>query len=155
MLAVQFKVTECVIGCAPVPDKLIETGEFAALLATVALPVMFPVAAGVKLTLNSTACPGDRIRPAETPVAVKPGPEMVTFAIVMLELPEFVKVTPNVLVLPELTLPKLKADVLTVSAPATALTVSVAAALVTLPAELLTVTVNCAPLSAPAVAGVV
>ena len=80
---------------------------------------------------------------------------MVTFAIVMLELPEFVKVTPNVLVLPELTLPKLKDDVLTVSTPATALTVSVAAALVTLPAELLTVTVNCEPLSAPAAAGVV
>ena len=63
---------------------------------------------------------------------------------------------PRVLLLPVFTLPKLRVDVLAVSGPGgTALTVSVATLLVMLPAELLTTTLNCAPLSAAVVAGVV
>ena len=94
--------------------------------------------------------------PVDTPLVVKPGPEMVTFEIVIFELPELVKVTPRVLLLPVFTLPKLRVDVLAVSGPGgTALTVRVATLLVTLPTELLTTTANWAPLSAVVSVGVV
>jgi hypothetical protein len=89
------------------------------------------------------------------PLAVKPGPAMMTLEMLILALPEFVKVTPKTLLLPTVTLPKLRVDVLTVSCPGGALTVRVTTLLVTLPAELLTVTLNCMLLSEVAVAGVV
>jgi hypothetical protein len=152
VLAVQLKVAEWEIGWTPVPDKAIEAGEFEALLATETLPVTLPVAAGAKVTLRVTTCPGVMICPLDNPIHVKPGPEIVTFEIVMLELPELVNVTGRRLLLTVLTLPKLKADALAVSGPGT---VRVAALLVTLPTELLTTTLNCAPLSAVVVAGVV
>lgn len=47
-LSVQAKVTKW-FGWAPVPDKVIDAGEFEALLATKALPVTLPVAAGAKV----------------------------------------------------------------------------------------------------------
>ena len=140
----------------PVPDRLIEAGEFDALLATVTLPVTLPVAAGAKVTFSVTISPGVMICPLETPVALKPAPEIVTLETVILELPEFVKFTLSVLLLPTFTLLKFRLVVLGMSAPgAAALTVSVATLLVTLPAELLTTTVNCAPLAAVVSAGVV
>ena len=104
---------------------------------------MLPLPAGAKVTFSVTTCPGVTICPLLTPEAVKPAPEIVTLETVMFELPELVKFTFRALLLPTLTLPKLRLVVLGVSAPgAAALTVSVAALLVTLPAELLTTTVN-------------
>jgi hypothetical protein len=46
--------------------------------------------------------------PADTPLALKPGPEMLTFEIVTLELPAFVSVAVRRLLLPVFTFPKLK-----------------------------------------------
>ena len=140
----------------PVPDKVTKPGEFEALLATVTLPATPPVAAGVKVTLKVPIWPGVSMSPADTPVEMKPGPEIVTFEIVIFELPEFVNVMARALLLPMFTLPKLSADVLAVSAPGgIALTVRVATLLVTLPTELVTTTENCAALSAVVSAGVV
>ena len=154
MLAVQFSVAEC--AGTPVPDRLIETGELDALLVTVTLPVTPPVAAGAKVTFTVTTCAEVMIWPLETPLAVKPAPEIVTLETVMLVLPELVKVMPRELLLPTVTLLKFKLVVLGVSAPGGgALTVSVAALLVALPAELLTVTVNCVPLAEVVSVGVV
>ena len=124
------------------------------LLVTVIPPVTLPVADGVKVTLSVPACPDARICPEARPLMLKPGPEYATPEIVTLEFPELVNVTFCVLLLPTLTLPKPRLVGLTVSKSVEALTVSVAALLVTLPAELLTITVNCAPLSEVAVAGV-
>lgn len=42
----------------PVPDRLIEAGEFNALLATVMLPVTLPDAAGANVTFSVTISPG-------------------------------------------------------------------------------------------------
>jgi hypothetical protein len=81
------------------------------------------------------------IRPA-MPVAVKPGPEIVTLEIMTSELPELVNTTFRVELLPIFTLPKLRDDVLAVRGPGAGLTVSVAAVLVTEPTELLITTVN-------------
>ena len=132
------------------------TGEFDALLVTVTLPVTLPLAAGANVTFRGTTCAGVMICPMEMPLAVKPAPEIVTLETVILELPEFVKLTGRELLLLTFTLPKLRLVVLGVRAPGGgALTVSVAALLVALPAELLTTTVNCAPLSEVVSAGVV
>jgi hypothetical protein len=108
VLAFQVKVAEWEIGWTPTPDKVIDAGEFEALLTTETLPVTLPVAAGAKVTFKITVCPGFTISPADTPLAVKPGAEIVTFEIVILELPELVNVTPRVLLLPMFTLPKLR-----------------------------------------------
>lgn len=93
--------------------------------------------------------------PAGIPLAVNPGPEIVTLEIVTLELPELVNVTLRVELLPTFTLKKLRDEVLAVRVPGAGLTVSVAGLLVTEPAELLTSTVNCAPVFEVVSAGVV
>ncbi len=122
---------------------------------TVTLPVTLPGAAGVKVTFRVAVCPGARIVPVGTPLGSKPAPEMLTFEIVTFELPEFVSVTARVLLAPVFMFPKLRLAGLALSNCVTAFTVSVAALLLMLPAELLTATVNCAPVSAVVVVGVV
>lgn len=139
---------------APVPESEIIAGEFEALLATLALPVTLPLAAGAKVTFNVAACPTPMICPVAIPLALKPDPEMLTLATVTLEPPELVSVTGRVLPLPTLTLLKARSDELKLKVPG-AVTVSVAAALETLPAALLITTLNWAPLSTAVVAGVV
>ena len=119
------------------------------------MPATLPVAAGAKVTFKVDVCPGVRIAPADTPLGLKPAPEMLTFEIVTSELPEFVSVTARALLEPVFTFPKPKLVGLALSNRVTAFTVSVAALLLTLPAELLTTTVNCAPASAIEAAGVV
>ena len=156
VLAFHVKVAEWEMGCTPAPDKVIDAAEFEALLTTETFPVTLPVAAGAKVTFKVTVCLGVTISPADTPLAVKAGPEIVTFEIVILELPELVNVTPRVTLLPMFTLPKFRLEVLVVSSPGgAALTVRVATLLVTLPAEFMTTAVNCAPLSPVVSAGVV
>jgi hypothetical protein len=132
-----------------------ESGELAALLATEILPVMLPAAAGAKVAVRVAVCAGARISPEETPAALKPAPETVTFETVTLEFPAFVSVTVFVLLLDTFTLPKLKDDELELRSSDDALTVSIAALLVAVPAVLLTATLNCALLSAAVSAGVV
>jgi len=110
--------------------------------------VTLPVAAGAKVTFFVTTRPGVMICPLERPEAVKPLPEIATLETVRLTLPEFVKFTPRPLLFVAITLPKLRLVLLGVSAPGiAALTMSVAALLVTTLAELLTHRVNWVPLS--------
>ena len=138
----------------PVPDKLIVVGELAALLVTTTLPDTAPDPEGAKLTFTLVLCPGLKMMP-DRPVALKPEPETPTLEIVALELPELVRVALKELLLPVSMLPKLKLDGFTVNWAEAVMTVSVAALLVALLAVLLTITVNCAPLLALVVAGVV
>ena len=141
--------------CTPLPERVTVAGEFVALLLAVTLPVMLPVAEGAKLTLKVAFCPGVRTVPVETPLTLKPAPDTLTPEIATLELPEFVRVTGRVLLVPVFTFPKFKFVGLALSRYVAAFTVSVAVLLVTLPVELLTTTLNCPPLSAVFVAGVV
>jgi hypothetical protein len=131
------------------------SGEFVALLATETLPVTFPVPAGAKVAVKVAACPGARMVPEETPVALNPAPETVTLEIVTLEFPAFVSVTVLATSLDTFTLPKLKEDELGFRSRVDASTERIAALLWTLPALSLTTTVNCALLSAVVSAGVV
>ena len=119
------------------------------------MPLTLPGAAGAKVTFKVAICPAVRIVPADTPLGLKPAPEMLRFEIVTFELPELVSVTARVLLAPVFMFPKLRLVGLALSKRVVAFTVSVAALLVTLPAELLTTTANSAPVSALVVAGVV
>jgi hypothetical protein len=66
-----------VVGATPFPDKVIIVGEFVALLAAMMLPVTLPAAAGAKVTFNVVVCPGCRVVPEDTPLALKPAPEIL------------------------------------------------------------------------------
>jgi hypothetical protein len=131
------------------------SGEFEALLATATLPVMLPAAEGLNVAVKVVVCPGLKMSPVETPLALKPAPEMLTLEIVTFEVPALVSVTFWLPLLDTFTLPKCKAVELALRTSVAALTVSVDELLVALPALLLTVTVNCALLSVVVSAGVV
>jgi len=155
VLGVQAKSTECETWAAPVPERAIAAGEFEALLAIATLPVTLPVAAGANVTFKMAVWPGGRIVPVGTPLTLKPAPEMLTFEMVILEVPAFLSVTFCVLLLDTVTPLKLNEVVLAFSRAVAGLTIRVAALLVMLPTLLETATVNCAPLSEVVVAGVV
>ena len=91
----------------------------------------------------------------ETPLALKPAPEMVTPETVTVEFPALVRVTFWLLVVERVTFPKLNEDELALRVRVAAFTVSVAALLVALPALLVTTAVNFALLSPVVSAGVV
>ena len=113
VLGFQVSATEGAPACAPVPERVIVAGEFEASLVTVTLPGMDPVPAGAKVTFRVAVCPGVKICPDETPAAVYPAPEMVTFDMVTFEFPPLVKITGRTLLLPILTVEKLRLVLLT------------------------------------------
>ena len=117
VLAAQVSVTECATGWTPVPDRETVVGELVALLVIVAVPVRIPVAAGVKVTFSIAVCPGVKICPVETPLAVYPAPEILTLEMVTFDFPALVIVTPRTLLPPRLTFPKLRLVALAASDP--------------------------------------
>jgi hypothetical protein len=104
-----------VLCWAPLPDKLIVAGEFVALLAKLTFPLAAPAAVGANWTVTGTDCPAVKVSPELTPLTVNPAPETFTADIVTLEFPVFVKAALKSLLLPTITLPKLRIDVLNVS----------------------------------------
>lgn len=82
-LALHVNTTECI----PVPDRLIVSGEFGALLAMPTLPLLAPPDVGANVTVSVADCPGVRIVPFTMPLALKPTPTMVTPEIVTLAFP--------------------------------------------------------------------
>ena len=110
-LAIQDKLAEWATGWTPVPDRVIVAGEFEASLVTLTLPTTLPAVAGAKVALKFAVCPEVKTSPAGIALVVKPGPAIMTLEMLMLALPEFVKVTPKTRLLPTLTLPKLRVDV--------------------------------------------
>ncbi len=156
VLGDQVNDTEYEVWATPVPDIEITIGEFVALLVTVMLPAAFPAAEGSNVALKVAVCPADRINPWIAPLALNPAPATTTFEIVTLDFPELVRITFWVLVLETLTLPKATlVELLFRREVAAALTVRMAALLVTLPALSLTTTVIFAAFSDVVVAGVV
>ena len=126
-----------------------------ALLATLTLPVAAPAVDGVNVAVRVAVCPGVRIKPVESPLALKPAPETLTLDTVTVEFPELVRVTVLLLVVDKLMLPKLNEVTLALSEAVAAFTVRVAALLDADPALLATDTANFAELSEVDVAGVV
>ena len=99
---------ELTVAWTPAPAKPIAADEFAALLMRVTLPDTLPVPAGARVTFRLTLCPGLKMVPDGTPLALKPGPEIVTLEIEIGEFPELVKVTGRELLVPTVVLPKFK-----------------------------------------------
>jgi hypothetical protein len=118
------------------------------------LPFTTPVVAGVNMAVTTADCPGSIIEPVDKPLALKPAPDTLTFEIVTLALPVFIKVRACWLLLDTLTSPKFKVNELAFRM-YVPFTVKIAGLLTTFPTLLLTTTLNCEPLSPLAVAGVV
>jgi hypothetical protein len=91
------------------------SGEFVALLMTVALPDTVGADAGVNVTLKVAVCPAAMMSPACAPVALKPWPEMLKFDRVTFELPLFVRITFCELLLPTFIFVKVRLDELALS----------------------------------------
>ncbi len=79
-----------------------------ALLFTVKLPLTLPAAVGANAMFSVADCPGVKTVPEATPLALNPVPDRVTPEIVTFELPVLLSVELSVLLLPTVTLPKLK-----------------------------------------------
>jgi hypothetical protein len=87
---------------------VIIAGKPVALLATLTLaPLTVPGVVGSNVTVSVVDCPGVRIVPFETPLAVNPAPATVTLETVTLEFPLFVNVAVSGVGLFTLTVPKL------------------------------------------------
>ena len=90
------------------PDREITAGEFVALLVTLTLPDTLPAAVGANTTFSVADWFGVRVVPALRPLVLNPAPAGATPEIVTFEFPLFVMVTLEELLLPSLTLPKLR-----------------------------------------------
>ena len=88
------------------PVSVIAVGEFVALLAKEADPVIAPEEVGANLTLTVRFAPAAMVKGKVTPVTLNPAPVVVTENTVTLELPVFVRVADCVAELPTSTLPK-------------------------------------------------
>jgi hypothetical protein len=106
VLAVQDNATLEGVTDTPVPETVIVEGEFVALLAMLALPLINPAAVGANWAVNVADWVGVKISPEVKPLALKPPPDTLTFEIVTFELPLLVTVTFNELLLPTFTFPK-------------------------------------------------
>ena len=82
-----------ICGWTPTPLSEIESGEFAAVLTTDALPAAFPAAVGVNVTLKLAVCPADNVTSGAEPLRVKPLPATLICEMLTAELPVFVSVT--------------------------------------------------------------
>jgi hypothetical protein len=108
-LASHCSNTELEELACPVPDRGIAMGEPVALLARLTLaPFTAPPVVGAKVTVSVAVCPGVRIVPLATPLAVNPAPTTVTPEMVRLEFPLFVRVEVSGSELFTLTVPKLR-----------------------------------------------
>src|SRR5437588_13112522 len=95
-------------GAAPVPVKLNDTVGFDALEVIASAPVTAPLACGVNVTLNVTACPGLSVAGGFTPLMLNPDPLGTIEDTVIALPPELVRVSESDWLDPVGTLPKLR-----------------------------------------------
>lgn len=94
----------------PVPLKEIVRGEPGAVLVIERLPDAPPADAGENFALNDVFCPAVRVTGTDKPDMLNPVPDTLAAVIMTLAVPEFVKVTGTVALLPTSKLPKLIVD---------------------------------------------
>ncbi len=99
--------SDCVCVCAPVPLNAMVMGEPGASLAIEMLPLVPPTEGGVKLAEKLTLWPALSVIGMDNPAMAKLVPETPAEEIVILAVPEFVRVIGCDPVLPTATLPKL------------------------------------------------
>jgi hypothetical protein len=100
-------VCVCVCDCVPVPLNATVIAEPDASLAIEMLPLAPPTEDGVKLAEKLVLWPALSVIGMDNPAMAKPVPETLAAEIVMLAVPEFVRVIGCDPVLPTATLPKL------------------------------------------------
>lgn len=105
----------CGCGCVPVPLNEMAMGEPCALLAIEMPPLAPPAEDGVKLAEKLTLWPALSVVGVDNPAMAKPEPETLAEEIVMLVVPEFVRVMDCDPLLPTATLPKLALVGVTIS----------------------------------------
>ena len=93
--------------CVPVPLSEMVVGELDASLMSETLPVALPAAVGAKVAVKDVLCPVVRVRGSVRPLIENPLPVTLAWVIVRLAVPELLKLTVRLLVVPTLTLPKL------------------------------------------------
>lgn len=96
-------------GCAAVPDpvKGIVSGEPGAVLLIEILPVAVPAADGENFAVNVVVFPAASVAGTDRPVKLYPVPEALPCEMVMLAVPEFVRMTFTDALAPTSKLPKL------------------------------------------------
>src|SRR5437667_406289 len=90
----------------PVPDRGSVSAELPALVTTVIFPLTLPAEIGAKLTVKLEVCPAAKVKGRESPPIVKPVPVTLTCEMVRLAVPEFLRGTGCLLLLPRFTVPK-------------------------------------------------
>jgi len=91
----------------PVPLRETVEGEFAAVLVMVTLPVRLVAVAGSNVTVKEVEAPAARVSGSVGAEAVNPVPVSEIWEMDMLALPELVRVTVCVVLVPVATFPKL------------------------------------------------
>jgi hypothetical protein len=110
-------VCVCVCDCVPVPLNATVIAEPDASLAIEMLPLAPPTEDGVKLAEKLTPWPALSVFGVDNPAMAKPEPETLAEEIVMLAVPEFVRVMDCEPLLPTATFPKLTLVGLAASCP--------------------------------------
>ena len=100
-------ITICACVVTAVPLRAIVSGEVGALLVIVIVPVGLPLVVGANLAVNDAFCPAAITCPAARPPMLYPVPVTLAAEIVVLAVPEFVKVTDTVALALTSRLPKL------------------------------------------------
>ena len=115
VLAVHPRATVCGVVDTPVPEVLMVDGELVASLLMETLPVTAPAVVGANCTERVADWLGVNISPTVTPLVLKPAPVTPRFEMVTLAFPLLVRATLSELLLPSLTLPKFRLEVLRLS----------------------------------------
>ena len=97
----------CPVAVLAEPLRAMLSEESEALLLTVTEPVSLPAVAGLKVTVNVAVCDGFNVAGVVSPLTENPVPVAATLEIFTAALPELVKTTCLVVLLPVLTPPKL------------------------------------------------
>lgn len=95
-------------AAAPVPVKLIVSGDPCASLVTVIVPTALPAAVGANFTLNVAVCEGFKVAGVVTPVTLNPVPAATMLEICTAAFPVLVKVMFCEALVPVATVPKLR-----------------------------------------------
>ena len=122
VLAFQLSATVWLLGCAPVPVRLIVAGDPVALLITATVPFALPADVGLKLGAIVRVCAGESVTGVFAPFTAKPAPLATICEIVTSEFPVFVMPTfsatdPAVATLPKPMLIVVNASVRTAGTP--------------------------------------
>jgi len=109
------------VGCStPVPDSAMLLVRLLASLTIDRVPVTLPPTGGANSTLKVALWWAFRVRGSTSPLMLRPAPVTVACETVMLQVPRFVRVTRRARLVPTVTLPNLRLELITIPVDAAA-----------------------------------